>query len=266
MIFVEYAPKNGLSSMAHAGDLTRARETYLKGMNRNLNHLLKSRFSWMNDYIDTDDAGIEFGSGIGASKDYIKSSKFVTSDILTSEWIDLKKLDTLNTQLPKNSLDFIVVSNVIHHLAYPIQFFSEADRLLKTNGKLIIQEINTSLVMRIVLRLMKHEGYNEKIEVFSQSGPCNDPADPWSANCSIPKLLFSDLKMFEREFPNWKVIHFENSEFLKFINSGGVVAKTNYIKLTTFGLKIQDLIDDFLVRKFPRCFALQMQIVLEKKS
>lgn len=252
--------------MAHAGNLTKARETYLNGMNRNLNHLLKSRFSWMNEYIDADDAGIEFGSGIGASKDYIKAAKFLTSDILKSEWVDLKQLDALNTQLPKSSLDFIVVSNIIHHLAYPKQFFSEAERLLKMNGKLIIQEINTSFVMRLVLKLMKHEGYNEKIKVFSQSEPCNDPADPWSANCSIPKLLFSNQKMFESEFPNWKIIHFQNTEFLKFINSGGVVAKTSYIKLPTFALKIQDLIDNFLVKIFPQIFALQMQIVLEKKS
>lgn len=138
--------------MAHAGNLTRVRETYLNGMNRNFNHLLKSRFSWINEYIGTDDAGIEFGSGIRASKDYIKAAKFLKSDILESERVDVKQLDALNTQLPKSSLDFIVVSNITHHLAYLKQFFSEADQLLKMNGKLIIQEINISFVIRLVLR------------------------------------------------------------------------------------------------------------------
>jgi ubiquinone/menaquinone biosynthesis C-methylase UbiE len=190
----------------------------------------------------------------------------MTSDILESEWVDFKKIDALNTRFPNNSFDFIIVSNIIHHLAYPKQFFTKADRLLKPNGKLIIQEINTSLAMRIILRLMKHEGYNEKINVFSEFSPCNDPNDPWSANCSIPKLLFQSQEIFEKEFINWKIIHFYHTEFFKFVNSGGVVAKTNYIKLGFFALKIQDLVDNFLVKMFPQIFALQIQIVLQKKD
>jgi SAM-dependent methyltransferase len=154
---------------------------------------------------------------------------------------------------------------MIHHLAFPKIFFEECHRILKPGGKLIIQEIQSSLMMRLILRIMRHEGYDEIVNVFDEHKPCNHANDPWSANCSVPKLLFSSHKNFESVFPAWKILHYKKVEFLQFLNSGGVVAKTNYIPLNSFFLNLQDRIDQVLCYLAPDLFALQSQIVLEKR-
>ena len=265
MVLSKFSPKNGSSRMNHAGDIQNSRESYIRKLNRNLNWLLRSRFIWMNNYIDFKDIGLELGSGIAASKEFIKCEKFLVSDFLDSEWLDLKNIDALETGFPTNSFDFVIVSNTIHHLAFPKKFFQEAHRILKPQGKLIIQDIYTSLLMRILLKVTKHEAYNETIDVFSEQIPCNELLDPWSANCSIPKLLFKYKDNFETELPNWEIIHYKNVEFLTFANSGGVIAKTKNIKLGPRLLAMQDSIDKYLCRALPEVFSLQVQIVLRKK-
>jgi SAM-dependent methyltransferase len=218
----------------------------------------------MNEYIAITDEGIEFGTGIGASRDFISAKKFVLTDFLDSDWLDKKHVDALNSGLPSQSFDFVIASNMIHHLAFPNLFLDECERILKPGGKLLIQEIHTSLLMRIILRLMRHEGYDEGINVFDETKPCNQPSDPWSANCSIPKILFSSHEKFETHYPNWLVVHDKLVEFFQFINSGGVVAKTHYIPLNRFFLGMQDVIDKLLCFVAPNIFALQRQIVLQK--
>lgn len=266
MIFSKFSPKNGASRMNHAGDIKNSRDIYIKGTNRNLNWLLRSRFAWMNEYIKSEDIGLELGSGIAASKDFIMCRNFLVSDYLDSDWLDVKNINALDTGFASSSFDFVVVSNTIHHLAFPAFFFREVDRILKPNGKLLIQDIYSSLLMRILLRVTKHEGYNEKINVFNDKLPCNEKDDPWSANCSIPKLLFKDPRKFDKEFPNWEIIHYKNVEFISFANSGGVIAKTKYIKLSPRLLALQDRIDKFFCWALPEIFSFQVQIVLSKKS
>jgi len=259
-----FLPKHSINRMGHEGDVVNARKIYLSGRNRNLNHLLRNRFTWMNTFLTTNYQGIEFGAGIGASRDFISVEKFVLSDFLDSEWLDLKHIDALNSGLPSQSFDFVVASNMIHHLAFPSKFFYECKRILVPGGRLVIQEIHTSLMMRIILRLMRHEGFDETVNVFDRTKPCNQPSDPWSANCSIPKKLFKSHKKFEAEFPGWRVTHDRKVEFLQFVNSGGVVAKTHYIPLNRFFLNVQDLIDKILCWVAPGLFALQRQIVLQR--
>ena len=259
-----FEPINGASSMAHAGDLKNAREIYIRGLNRNLNFLLSRRFSWMNRFVTKNDEGLELGSGISASKDFIKCKKFYTSDFTDSKWLDYSNIDALDTGFESGSFDFIIVSNVIHHLAYPNLFLEECHRLLKPSGVLLIQEIYTSVLTRIILKLMEHEGFNEDIDVFNSTVPANNPRDAWSANCSIPKLLFGNKTTFKEYFPTWKVLHFQRVECILFLNSGGVVAKTGYVPLRPGLLKAVEFLDKLLIKIAPNFFALQVQIVIQK--
>ena len=261
-----YTPDHSLNRMGHEGDVINARKVYLSGSNKNLEHLLRNRFSWMNDFVSTADRGVELGAGIGASRDFLNVESLLLTDFLDSDWLDKKNIDALNTGLDSESFDFVVASNMIHHFAFPKNFFNECHRILRPGGKLIIQEIHSSLMMRAILRLMRHEGFDETTDVFSQDGPCNLVDDPWSANCSVPKLLFSSHKNFQRVFPDWRVIHDRRVEFLQFLNSGGVIAKTFYIPLSPKILLFQDKVDQVLNSLFPDFFALQRQIVLQKST
>ena len=266
LVLQNYQPLNALNRMGHEGDVENARKIYIAKTNSNLLHLLKNRFSWMNNFIQTADSGVELGAGIGASREFIDCDSLLLTDFLDSSWLDEKNIDALNTNFNSEKFDFVIASNMIHHLAFPSQFFRECERILKPEGKLIIQEIHSSFMMRIILRIMRHEGFNESIDVFDYRYPCNDPNDPWSANCSIPKLLFKSHKNFEANFPEWEVIYDKKVEFFQFLNSGGVVAKTLYIPLNKRALQVQDLLDRFICILSSELFPLQRRVVLRKRS
>jgi SAM-dependent methyltransferase len=261
-----YVPVHSQNRMGHEGDVEGARAVYKNGKNRNLNRLLRSRSVWINQFISKEMNGVELGAGIGATKDFLASKSLILSDFSDGDWLDLKGVDALDTPFEDNSFDFVVASNMIHHVAYPLIFFRECERITKPGGLLVIQEIHTSVLMRSILRIMRHEGYNETINVFDSSAPCNDPTDPWSANCSVPKLLFASKKGFETHFPNWKIVHDKNVECISFLNSGGVVAKTHYVPLPQYLLIFIEKFDALLCRIAPNIFALQRQTVLMKKS
>ena len=153
---------------------------------------------------------------------------------------------------------------MIHHVPYPMKFFKEMYRILKPSGYLIIQEINASLLMRAILRLMRHEGYSFDINVFNEKTVCTNPEDLWSANVAIPNLLFDNIKNFQRMVPYFEVQRATFSEVFTFLNSGGVIAKTFHIPLPWFLLELLNIVDQFLCFLHPHIFALQRQIVLRK--
>lgn len=250
--------------MSHVGDVARARADFLERRPSNLSFLLAKRYGWMNEFIGESDKGVEVGAGHGLSKEFIKAKNFVLTDTEKNPWIDVE-VDALVMPFEDESLDYVVSSNMIHHLAQPLVFFEECARVLKKGGRVIIQEINCSLAMRMILRLMSHEGYSYDANVFDKEMICNNPADPWSANCAIPNLLFDNLKEFENRIPDFKATHHRYTEFFIFIISGGVTAKVKTINLPRKILRYIDKFDDILISVSKNTFPLQRNIVLEKK-
>lgn len=261
----EYFPKHSENWMSHEGDVVYAREEYYKNKSPNLFYVIRKRYVWMNEYIKEDHSGIELGCGTGVGKDFIKSKKFVLTDVIENPWVE-KKIDALNLPYDDNTLDFVICNNTIHHISHPIVALKGINRVLKVGGKLIIQDIYASLLTRIILFVVKHEGYSLNVDVFDPSKPCNKPDDPWSANCAISKLLFDDVEKFFKKVRGFKLIKKRFSEVFLLPLSGGIIAKFKTINLPFFLLKIFDLIDAFLTFCFPKLLAMQIQIVLEKSE
>lgn len=185
-----YFPNHENNRMKNEGNVALAREYFLTGKNRILYHLVKQRFSWMNNYIRaTDQIILELGCGAGLSKQFIESGKLILTDVAEHEWVD-QYVDALNIDYPDESIDVIVCSHMIHHISSPASFLDRVNSKLKPGGRIIIQDIYTSIIMKTVLRIMRHEGWSDTVNVFDRETVCNDPSDPWSANCSIPRLLF----------------------------------------------------------------------------
>jgi ubiquinone/menaquinone biosynthesis C-methylase UbiE len=130
-------------------------------------------------------------------------------------------IDAQKTQLPDEKFDFVILSNMIHHVAQPATLFKEVLRILKPGGTLLIQEIHSSFFCKLILLIMRHEGWDECVDVFDPDEICNDPTDLWSANCSVPRMLFDDQKKFVEVFSEWEFVHDDHSEFLVYLNSGG---------------------------------------------
>lgn len=260
-----YQPRHDQNRMRHEGDVALARQQYLSGrISENLRHLLAGRYEWMNGFIRPGDVGLEVGCGTGLSKQFIRAKEYYLSDLDDYEWLDFKHVDALATPFDDGTFDFVVNSNMIHHVASPLKFFAEMHRILKPGGSLIIQEINASLLMRLLLRLMRHEGYSFDVDVFDHNAICTDPADLWSANCAIPNLLFDDRQAFERHVSGFRLVHHRFRECLCLINSGGVIAKTVHVPLPRAALRCLEAVDSLLASWFPRLLALQCQIVLKK--
>ena len=256
--------KHSENLMKQEGDVMRSIDDIDK--NKNLYILLKERFHWMNDFISPDANGIEVGAAAGFSKKFIKSKNFKISDFSNYEHLDFKNIDAQATGFEDNEFDFVISSNMIHHIPFPIKFFNEMHRILKKGGKLIIFDAHCSILLQLVLILMKHEGFDFTKNVWSLNEPSTGINDPWSGNSAIPYLIFKEKKIFEENLgEKFNLRYIKTCECLLFLNSGGVTSKTFYVPLNFFFLNILKYIDKFLTLLFPKIFALGYKIVLEKK-
>ena len=243
-----------------------AKEVYNFSKSKNLKFLLYQRFNWINKYIEEDDVGIEVGSGAGFLKDFIKNKNLKLTDMSNDEHLDFKNIDAQNTEFKNESFDYVISSNMIHHLPYPIKFFREMNRILKKNGKLIIFEAYCSIFFQVATVIMKHEGFDFTINVWDEKSPKSDEKDVWAGNIAVSNLIFDDKKKFNENLGHLFSLEYEKLvECLVFLNSGGVTSKTFCIPMNNFFMNILHIIDKFLVKIFPKLFCMGRRIVLVKK-
>jgi len=252
--------------MKSVGNIEEAINYFKSKKNKNLYFLTKKRYEWMNNYINENDVGLEVGAGPGLSREFIKNKNLKISDFSDHKHLDYKNIDAQNTNFESSSYNFIIASNMIHHIPYPMRFFKEIHRILKKDGKLIIQDANCSLILKIITIIMRHEGYDFTKDVWNESVPATEE-DLWAGNIAVPHLLFDDKKNFQKHLGSYFNIEYENfSECFIFLNSGGVVSKTFYIPLNNFFLNILYSIDKILIKLFPKIFAMGRHLVLKKIS
>jgi SAM-dependent methyltransferase len=143
-------------------------------------------------------------------------------------------------------------------------FFREMRRILRPGGYLLIQELNSSVAMLALNRLMRHEGWNYAVDVFDERAIVNNPRDPTSPNIAVPEMLFSDIGRFEQRVEGFRVVYNELCEFFSFALSGGVNAKMRTINMGPAALSGMDRIDRALIRLLPSVFALGRCVALER--
>ena len=251
--------------MKKVGDVEEAVKYFDSKKNKNLYFLIKNRYEWMNKFINDNDHGIEVGAGAGLSKKFILNKNLKISDFSDGKHLDHKKIDAQNTGFEDNSYDFVIAANMVHHIPYPIKFFKEMHRVLKKDGKLIIQEANCSIVFQLITVIMRHEGFDFTKDVWSEKFPVTDDDDLWAGNIAVPHLVFDDIEEFNKNLGNYFKIEYENfSECIIFLNSGGVCSRTFYIPMNNFLLNIFHKMDNLLTKIFPKFFAMGRRLVLKK--
>jgi SAM-dependent methyltransferase len=259
-----YFPKHEQNFMDSEGSVELARQTFMNGRFRNLDVLLRSRYAWMNRYLAPGKKVVEIGAGAGLSPFYLTTQPLLT-DAALNPWID-KVIDATNMEFESDSVDVLIASHNIHHFYSPYKFFKECERVLNSDGILLIQELNTSLLMRGLLRLMRHEGWSYDVDVFDEHEIVNDERDLWSANCAVPELLFTEKAKFEQTFPRLQIQVNQPCECILFPLSGGVIAKTKVPEMPTFVLSLVLLLDSFLVWLAPNIFSLGRRVVIRKRE
>ena len=112
--------KHSENLMKQEGDVMRSVNDIDK--NKNLYFLLKERFLWMNDFIAPNASGIEVGASSQDFKKFIKSKNFKISDFSDYNHLDFKNIDAQATGFKNNEFDFVISSNMIHHIPFPTIF------------------------------------------------------------------------------------------------------------------------------------------------
>ena len=149
------------------------------------------------------ETGVEFGSGAGFAKYFIKNKNFRMSDLSDDDHLDFKKVDAQATKFSDDSFNYVIASNMIHHIPYPIKFFREMNRILKKNGKLIIFESYCSIFFQLATIVMKHEGFDFTKNVWDENDPKSDEKNAWAGNIAVPHLLFDDKETFKNNMGNF---------------------------------------------------------------
>jgi len=162
---------------------------------------------------------LELGSGAGFMKDYIPG--LITSEILHLPHVDLV-LDAHHLPFEDASLRAVVMVDVLHHFSRMRYFLSEAARCVKPGGVMAMIEPWHTPFSAFVYRHFHHEPFDPKTKDwhFPKGGPLS------AANMALPWIVFErDRKIFEIEFPMWRIKSIRRHTPFAYLLSGGVAMR-----------------------------------------
>ena len=203
---------------------------------------------------------LEIGSGGGNFKEFFP--EVISSDYLFCEWIDLS-LDAHTLPFRTESLGNIIFIDVLHHLANPVHFFSEAQRVLQNNGRIIMLEPYMSPCSYIIYNYFHQEDVDFEIDVWNKRIASNNKKPAFDGNSAIPTLMFSkEIERFHKEFPGLKVIKKDLLTFILYPLSGGFDRKS----IVPAGMVKHIGFIEKIIRPFGLFFAFRIFIVIEKSK
>jgi len=161
---------------------------------------------------------VELGSGGGFIKDVIGSA--ITSDILELPNVD-KVFSAVEMPFEQESVDAFFMIDVLHHIADPRAFFTEAMRCLKVAGKIVMIEPANTLFSRFIYKNFHHEAFDTKSNwELGKGGPLSH------GNGALPWIIFSrDRNVFSEEFPSFRIVRMHNHTPLRYLLSGGLTLR-----------------------------------------
>lgn len=161
---------------------------------------------------------VELGSGGGFIKEVIEG--VITSDILDLPNVD-KVFSALDMPFEERSVDAFFMFDVLHHIADPRGFFKEAMRCLKPSGKIVMIEPANTLWARFIYKNFHHELFDPQAQWgLKESGPVSH------GNGAMPWIIFSrDRGIFEKEFPELRIVRMRNHTPLRYLLSGGLTLR-----------------------------------------
>ena len=161
---------------------------------------------------------LEAGGGSGNLKEYFSDA--ISSDMLFAPWLDAV-LDAHALPFQDETLDNIVLFDVLHHLREPVQFFSEAQRTLKQKGRIILMEPYISWASFLIYKFLHSESMNWNVHPFKTEFLQKDK-NPFHGNQAIPTLMFEKYEnRFDTNFPGLKILKQERTDFVAYPLSGG---------------------------------------------
>lgn len=203
---------------------------------------------------------LEIGAGTGWLRECLDD--VVLSDVQAASWLDLVA-DAQRLPFKAGSFDNIVMLDVLHHVEWPPLFFTEAERVLKPGGRLVMIEPGITPVSRLIFCLFHDEPVDLSADPLA-SGPPTPGRDPYEANQAIPSLLFGPAHArFERRFPRLRLIERQRLSLLAYPLSGGY-RRFGLIPAKLVGPLLR--IEDALMPLLGHFMAFRLLIALERLS
>lgn len=197
---------------------------------------------------------IEIGSGAGFIKEIIP--KTITTDVVKTDDIDLK---AFAEKLPfdNRSVGSILMLNVFHHIKDPTKALFEFDRILKTNGRIVMIEPANTAWSRFIYKYFHNETFDtESIWKTKGNGRMSD------ANGAIPWIVFiRDKKIFQKRFPSLIIKKIRIHTPFAYLISGGV---SKFQPFNNFDYKKFRRFESYF-KNINNLIGMFMTIVVEKK-
>jgi SAM-dependent methyltransferase len=205
---------------------------------------------------------LDIGGGSAHFKGYRKSA--ISLDILPFPGIDVIA-DAHEMPFRDGRFAAIVMLDTLHHLQRPLDFFREADRVLRSRGRLAMIEPGMSFASRPFYQRFHQERVDMAADVFAEGvGQSGD--DPFDSNQAVPALLFgtrSARAKFEKTVPALRIVSTEWLSLFVYPLSGGFKPWSLWpSKLVGPALRVEQV----LLPLLGPLLAFRVMIVLEKRG
>jgi SAM-dependent methyltransferase len=164
---------------------------------------------------------IEIGSGPGFAREFIPELEL--TDVVQAPW-HARRMSAEALDLADSSVGALVLFDVLHHVASPATFFSEASRVLRPGGRIVMCEPYMSPLSRWIYHRFHPEPVDMSVDPLVAAVQHIEAAkDPFASNQAIPTLIFCRDKgrTFSRMFPRLGVVQVERMAGLAYPASGG---------------------------------------------
>jgi SAM-dependent methyltransferase len=201
---------------------------------------------------------LELGGGSGNLKEFLPEA--ITSDMVFAPWLDAV-MDAHTLPFKEESLDNVVLFDVLHHLATPSAFFHEMERVLRPRGRLVMMEPYVSWLSFPVYRFLHPEGMRWNRDPFHEQSL--EGKNPFEGNQAIPTLIFEKHRTeFFKEFLQLRLVIEERMDFFLYPLSGGFHHRSLCPEWLWKGL---ESVEHFC-RPLKSFIAFRMFIVIEKSA
>ena len=161
---------------------------------------------------------LEIGGGTGNFKAYMP--EVVSTDIQLASWLDVI-CDAHELPFENQSFDNIVMFDVLHHMERPRLFLSEASRILRSGGRVVLVEPAITPISRIFYTFFHPEPVDMTEDPLADGDRDRD-RDPYDSNQAIPTLLFQrDPDRLTSTFPSFAVKRCQRLSILVYPLTGG---------------------------------------------
>lgn len=196
---------------------------------------------------------VELGSGGGFLKEILP--QVITSDVMAGPGID-SVFSASEMPFVSQSIAGFFLLDVFHHIRDTEKALVEIERCLKPGGKIIMIEPYNSRWSRFIYKNFHHEVFDDK------AGWMKSEEKLFEENGAVPWIVFvRDKKLFEKKFPNLKILQIIPHTPWRYLFSGGL---SHPQLIPTFFYPFIKLLET-LMRPFNRFLGMFVTIVIEKE-